>query len=97
MEILQKSEIQFDNLVDLEKYCKMSIRTQKSALIQPRTSPPKFALFNVVFTWCPYLEVEKERYERLEGDANAHEDALQTHLADLEAPALRRKIDPWIP
>ena len=33
----------FANLVDLEKCCKMSIWLQKSALIQPRTSPPKFA------------------------------------------------------
>ena len=31
------------NLVDLEKRCKMSIWLQKSALIQPRTSSPKFA------------------------------------------------------
>ena len=31
-----------DNLVDLEKRCKMSIWTQKSALIQLRTSPLKF-------------------------------------------------------
>ena len=31
------------NLVDLEKRCKMSIWLQKSALIQPRTSPLKFA------------------------------------------------------
>ena len=31
-----------DNLVDLEKRCKMSIWTQKSALIQPRTSLLKF-------------------------------------------------------
>ena len=31
------------NLVDLEKCCKMSIRLQKSALIQPRTSRLKFA------------------------------------------------------
>ena len=30
------------NLVDLEKRCKMSIWTQKSALIQLRTSPLKF-------------------------------------------------------
>ena len=30
------------NLVDLEKYCKMTIWTQKSALIQLRTSPRKF-------------------------------------------------------
>ena len=32
-----------DNLVDLEKCWKMSIWLQKSALIQPRTSPLKFA------------------------------------------------------
>ena len=31
-----------DNLVDLEKRCKMSIWTQKSALIQLRTSLLKF-------------------------------------------------------
>ena len=31
-----------DNLVDLEKRCKMSIWLQKSASIQPRTSPLKF-------------------------------------------------------
>ena len=34
-----------ENLVDLEKCCKLSIWTQKSALIQliqPRTSPPRF-------------------------------------------------------
>ena len=31
------------NLVDLEKCWKMRIWTQKSALIQPRTSSPKFA------------------------------------------------------
>ena len=30
------------NLVDLEKCCKMSIWTQKSASIQKRTSPLKF-------------------------------------------------------
>ena len=30
------------NLVDLAKRCKMSIWLQKSALIQPRTSPLKF-------------------------------------------------------
>ena len=32
------------NLVDFEKCCKMSIWTQKSASIQPRTSPLKFDL-----------------------------------------------------
>ena len=42
MEKFQKSEIHFDNLVDLEKCCKMSIWTQKSALIQLRTSLLKF-------------------------------------------------------
>ena len=31
------------NLVDLEKRCKMSIWLQKSASIQPRTSPYKLA------------------------------------------------------
>ena len=31
------------NLVDLEKCCKMDICSQKSAWIQPRTSPPKLA------------------------------------------------------
>ena len=36
-------EIHFANLVDLEKSEKMSIWTQKSALIQPRKSPDKFA------------------------------------------------------
>ena len=35
------------NLVDLEKRCKMSIWTQKSALIQPRTSLLKFWLKNL--------------------------------------------------
>ena len=34
----------FVNLVDLEKYCKMSIYLPKSALIQPRTSRLKLAL-----------------------------------------------------
>ena len=38
------------NLVDLKKCWKMSIWTQKSALIQKRTSPPKF--FN--FIWFSY-------------------------------------------
>ena len=32
----------YENLVDLEKSFKMSVWLQKSALIQPRTSPPKF-------------------------------------------------------
>ena len=32
----------FVNLVDLEKFYKMSIWLQKSASIQPRTSPIKF-------------------------------------------------------
>ena len=36
-----------ENLVDLEKRCKMSIWTQKSALIQLRTSLLKFDDFNV--------------------------------------------------
>ena len=38
-------KIQLAHFVDLEKCCKMSIWLQKSALIQPRTSPPKFAPF----------------------------------------------------
>ena len=36
----------FLNLVDLEKCCKMSIWLQRSASIQPRTSPPKFFNFS---------------------------------------------------
>ena len=36
------SKIQVAHFVDLEKCCKMSIWLQKSALIRPRTSPPKF-------------------------------------------------------
>ena len=36
-------KIQLTHFVDFEKRCKMSIWLQKSALIQPRTSSPKFA------------------------------------------------------
>ena len=36
-------KINLAHFVDLEKCCKMSIWLQKSALIQPRTSPLKFA------------------------------------------------------
>ena len=54
MEKLQTSEIHFDNLVesDLEKCCKMSILTQISALIEPRTRPPKFSLFELILSSC---------------------------------------------
>ena len=38
----------YDNIVDLENRCKMNILLLKSALIQPRTSPPKFALFDFI-------------------------------------------------
>ncbi len=36
-----------DNLINLEKCCKMRPWLQKSASIQPRTSPPKFADTNL--------------------------------------------------
>ena len=39
------------NLVDLEESCEMSIWLPESALIQPRTSPPKFVWFSQKFIW----------------------------------------------
>ena len=46
-ELLEFGAVQrIANIVDLEKRCKMSIWTQKSALIQLRTSPLKFDDFS---------------------------------------------------
>ena len=55
IENLQKSDIYFDHLVDLEKCCKMSIWRKKSALIQPRTSPPKFVFIRLNFVFIGSL------------------------------------------
>ena len=51
------------HLVDFEnlKFWKMQICMQKSALIQPRTSPPKFwaetPLMKICFLWSPNLNL----------------------------------------
>ena len=54
------------NLVDLEKRCKMSIWLQKSASIQPRTSPLKFDEFLRIFRiWSGEKECESCRSSKM--------------------------------
>ena len=53
-----------ENLVDLEKPEKMIIWTQKSTLIQPRTSPPKFVRPRTMSS-APVPDVESRTAMRL--------------------------------
>ena len=62
LQTFQKSK--FDHLVDLEKSENMSIDLQRSALIQPRTSPLKFDLTCLPASPSPLIQLRLYLYWR---------------------------------
>ena len=86
------------NLVDLEKCCKMSIWTQRSALIQPRTSPPKFVFIchYFVLIWSLLLQHYNGHFIGLVLgciDASDSEKWLSSWLAGQLAAQLAAQLD----